>query len=271
MNSLKKFIYERITDTSYNSPDSIHVNNYDENGNKILKCRKKIIKLDWRDNNSYAFIYSVKLNSFLFSKESDSHADIFYYTNNVLKNFDNLYDIKNNGRTIYDLRYIKGDKSYKSYEKWKTLNQFAKRFKLGRIWIFNKILYITWWDELSSEQFIKYNDALINYIEDNKENFDEFNKIYCMHNNGDLLEYDKNNKNISQQSKNRKEILQIQQAIHLATQKEKNNFFKEFKKHRDEANQKIYNITKSKTEAEYRSIRYQGDSLIDNEKNRINE
>ena len=65
--------------------------------------------------------------------------------------------------------------------------------------------------------------------------------------------------------------LWIQQAIHLATQKEKNNFFKEFKKHRDEANQKIYNTTKSKTEAEYRSIRYQGDSLIDNEKNRINE
>ena len=40
-------------------------------------------------------------------------------------------------------------------------------------------------------------------------------------------------------------------------QEEKKKFFADFKKSRDERNQKIYNHTKSKTEAEYRSLKYQ--------------
>ena len=39
--------------------------------------------------------------------------------------------------------------------------------------------------------------------------------------------------------------------------KEKKEFFANFKKTRDERNQKIYNHTKSKTEAEYRALKYQ--------------
>ena len=48
-----------------------------------------------------------------------------------------------------------GDPDYKSYKDWKTLNPFSKRFKLGRIWIYKKVLYIAWWDDLKSAEFIK--------------------------------------------------------------------------------------------------------------------
>ena len=260
MYSLKEFLIERANDYSYNSPDNIHIENDDDHDS-----------LSWMEECAYAFIYSLKLNDFLFSGSAETHSSILYsYDDDTLKEFDDLYDAANN-KGIYDLRFITGDSDYKSYKDWKTLNPFSKRFKLGRIWIYKKVLYIAWWDDLKSAEFIKYNNAVIKYIKKDPQ-FDEFDKIYYMNNNGELLEFDPNKKvRAARPSKKRKEILKIQQAIHLANQKEKREFFKEFRKHRDEANQKIYNTTKSKTEAEYRSIRYQGDSLIDNEKNRIND
>ena len=50
-------------------------------------------------------------------------------------------------------------------------------------------------------------------------------------------------------------------AIHNATQEEKQKFFANFKKTRDEKNQKIYNHTKSKTEAEYKKSDMVSDEL----------
>ena len=64
-------------------------------------------------------------------------------------------------------------------------------------------------------------------------------------------------KAINKRSKESEKLLSVANAIHLATQKEKNEFFANFKKTRDERNQKIYNHTKSKTEAEYRALKYQ--------------
>lgn len=264
MKSLETFIIERSSRYvySYNSPDNIHLDN-DYWGES----------LNWGSIYARAFIYSTKLNDFLFSSKGNNHISIMYSDDDTLKDFDNLYDIAYNQNGIYDLRFISDNDTYNDYKEWKKLNPYFKRFKLGRIWSYEGILYIAWWDELTPTQFIKYNHDLINYINTHESELklDKFDKIYYMSNSGKLIEYDPNKKVVSTRStKNRKEIIKAQQAIHLATQKEKQKFFKEFIKNRDENNQKKhYNHTKSKTEAEWRSIRYQGDSLIDTEKNRI--
>ena len=124
------------------------------------------------------------------------------------------------------------------------------------------MLFITWWDELTSSEFDKYNKELVKFVKQNVKY--DINDVYYMMNNGRLVKYDENKKSKDIKSSNkRKKFIQIQQAIHLANQKAKDKFFKDFKRYRDENNQKkYYNHTKSKTEAEWRSIRYIGDSLI---------
>jgi hypothetical protein len=62
---------------------------------------------------------------------------------------------------------------------------------------------------------------------------------------------------VDKRSEESKILYRTAKAIHNASQEEKKKFFADFKKSRDERNQKIYNHTKSKTEAEYRALKYQ--------------
>ena len=262
MKSLEQHIKEAYWD--YNSPDSI----------KFKTKNGEIGSLDWCCRHAYAFIYSTKLNKFLISKEAGNHCSILYteYNDNELKEFDDLYDVVNNKDGIYSLRFADNFFKYYGYDDWKNQNKdINDRFKLGRFWVYEETLYMTWWDQLTSSEFDKYNKELLNFIK--TETSHVFKKIYYMTNTGRLIKYNPNKKSKeSIATDDRKQIMKLQQAIHLANQKEKDKFFKEFKRKRDSNNQKTkYNYTKSKTEAEYRSIRYQGDSLIDTEKNRINE
>ena len=276
MLSLKEYIkiFDNINDDDYiyNSPDGLSIKDKDN----------KKLSLSYWDDTAHAFIYSINLDSFLISKAGYSHFDFFELmssqsnkTKSTLKKFDNLYELlyDADGYLDIDMDLFRRDED-EDYDSWAQNNEkINSRFKLGRFWIHNEILYISWWDELISIEFDKYNRSLINELKNNIKKFGKFDIVYYMQNDGKLILFDnkinKNQKEISS-SKERKQILKIQQAIHLADQKEKNNFFKEFKRHRDSNNQqKYYNHTKSKTEAEWRNIKYQGDSLIDKEKNRI--
>jgi len=264
MKSLKQHIKEAYWDN--NSPDEIKFKN--KNG--------EITSLDWCSKNAYAFIYSTKLNKFLISDKGDNHCSILYtkYNDNELKEFDDLYDVANNKDGIYSLRFVDDFFGDINYDDWKNQNKdINNRFKLGRYWLYEGVLYMTWWDSLTPSEFDKYNKELLKFVtkevENNGDEKEQFDEVYYMVNDGRFIKYDPNKKSEDiKSSDERKKIIQLQQAIHLANQKEKKEFFKEFKRRRNANKQKIYNHTKSKTEAEWRSIRYQ-DSLIDREKNKI--
>jgi len=277
MLSFKQYITKILewNEEDGNSPDELYIRN-NQGG----------FYLSWWSGNAYAFIYSTKLDDILVSGMQQSHDDILYGVlagkssmskskqkqhDDMLRNFDNLLDIRDNKRGVDTLRR---DSREDDYDDWlnsdKDILDANQRFKLGRFWIHNEILYISWWDELNTEEFNKYNKTLIRKIKEKENLYGKFNIVYCMENDGKLILFDKEIKQAKIVTNERKKILKIQRAIHLADQKAKQEFFKEFKRHRDANNQQIYNHTKSKTEAEWRSIRYQ-DSLIDTAKNKINE
>ena len=249
MKSLKNYVIEQW----HNSPDSIEV--------KIKKGKKQVF--DFEDEGARPFIYAIKKNKCIFGDTQETHSDLIDYLQCYKRKL--CKEIGIDKLNSIDFRYEKTDDYYHNYEEWANENPQALNIRTGRIWditIDNKpALFIAWWDELSDKEFLDYNKNVIDNYFDNEFNLSSDKNtytFYCVDNNGKIFEWSTDKKiKVNKRSKESEKLLSVANAIHLATQKEKKEFFANFKKTRDERNQKIYNHTKSKTEAEYRALKYQ--------------
>ena len=249
MKSLKNYVIEKW----HNSPDSIEV--------KIKKGKTQVF--DFEDEGARPFIYVLKKSVVLFGITKETHSELLDDLHDSKPRLCKQLSIDKIGTG--DFRYDPHDSWYDNYEEWANENPQALNIRTGRIWditIDNKpALFIAWWDELSDKEFLDYNKNVIDNYFDNKFNLSSDKNtytFYCVDNNGKIFEWSTDKKiKVNKRSKESEKLLSVANAIHLATQKEKNEFFANFKKTRDERNQKIYNHTKSKTEAEYRALKYQ--------------
>ena len=220
-----------------------------------------------------AYIFNKKERECIWSEPGETHNDI-------------LFDLTDDIRNKFDL-YTSSKKPIR-YVEYLAEPENAKINKCGRIWVIpnNKSkhrkfdVYIAWWNELSESEFKDYNKKIINQY--NKDFNNNLESYIAIDNNGKfvLVEPDGKEVTIEKRDERRKQDVEILKRIHLATQKEKQDFFKGFKTYRDDSLQKKrYNHTDSKTAAEFhnnftkrydfKSGRYEwgekiGDSLIDN-------
>lgn len=262
MKKILNYIIEQ--DDKYGDPDRI-------------VHHKKIYDFD--SEYARAFIFNKKENNCLWSNPGSTHNDILFDLDNSERRKFCLY--KHDKRPIRFVEYL-------SEEKQAQIN------KCGRIWVIPNDkskhrkfdVYIAWWNELSKTEFKKFNDRVIALY--NKEFNYNIESYIAIDNNGKfvLVEPDGNEITIDKRDEKRKEDVEILKCIHLATQEEKREFFKGFKKARTEHFQKTrYNHTDSKTAAEFHDkyvSRYDpisgkmswgkniGDSLIDNTFNKHN-
>ena len=251
MKNISQYIIER------NSPDKIRVT--DKNGNNV--------NFYYASDEARPFLFDVEDNKPIFSIYTRStHLDIIYQ---LLREDEGRWRKLGLDKAEHttDVRY---DPSVGSYEYWKKRHmETAKKLRSGRLWDVmwddKPTLFIAWWDEMTSEEFINFNSALIkgyfdeNFVEMKGSDMDDY-AFYCIDNNGKVFEWnpkDKKEVKLAKRTKESQELIDAAYAIHNASQKEKKKFYANFKKTRDEKNQKIYNHTKSKTEAEYRALKYQ--------------
>lgn len=262
MKSLKDYIKE-----GYNSPDNIKFVKNTETGVVIRT-------FGWDDYSARPFMYAIKQNKTIFGKITSTHADMFYTLKE--KHPDVFKTLKlDTTKGAIDIRYDPDEYDYDdtvTYDKWVSKHkEVAEAIHSGRLWDVNlrdeyegceHALFIAWWDELTAKEFVDYNTTVIEtYFRRDLNYYDKSTYVfYCVDNNGHVFDFDlkaEKNIEIDKRSKESKQLLSAAKAIHLATQEEKKKFYANFKKMRDEKNQKIYNHTKSKTEAEYRSLKYQ--------------
>ena len=230
---------------------------------------------NWDDYEAVPFIYNKKLNKILWGFNSDSHFDIL---RSLSKQAKIDFGLPANIYGVSDLRwdwfenYEDEEEANEEIARWNEEHPYASDFYLGRMWHyeFNDpdtgetkwIAYIVWWNELTSSEFTKFNNIIINAYNkrtDNKkedrEGEPEITKYYAIDNNGDIKEMNVNNnetKYIDKRSKDSKEIIKNARNIHNATQDEKRKYFELFRKARAEKMQnELYNKTKSKTAAEF--------------------
>ena len=202
--------------------------------------------------NARAIIYFLDTDEIFWSEESGIHNDLLF----------NMSDKDKERNGIDDVLFVD---ELEDYDNVRT----------GRIWVIpnNKSknrkfdVYIAWWENLSEAEFNKCNK---NVIKQYKKDFgkDIFSAM-IVDNNGKFVLFDGNEYlKITEQSKNREEDLFVLKQIHLASQAEKHKYLRLYLNNRNTHNQeKYYNKTKSKTAAEYNSIKTIGDSL---EVNNIN-
>ena len=250
MKSLKNYIVEKWR----NSPDSIEV--------KIKKGKTQVFDFD--DEGARPFIYALKKSVVLFGTTKETHSELLDDLHSNKRKLSKQLGIDN--ISSGDFRYDPDESWYGGYDNWaKDHKTIAECIRTGRIWDVElndkPSLFIAWWDELSDKEFLDYNKNVIDNYFDNKFNLNSDKNtytFYCVDNNGKIFEWSTDKKiKVNKRSKESEKLLSVANAIHLATQKEKKEFFANFKKTRDERNQKIYNHTKSKTEAEYRALKYQ--------------
>ena len=251
MRNISEYIIER------NSPDKIRVT--DKNGNNV--------NFYYTSDEARPFLFDVEDNKPIFSIYTRStHLDIIYQ---LLREDEGRWRKLGLDKAEHttDVRY---DPSVGSYEYWKKRHmETAKKLRSGRLWDVmwddKPTLFIAWWDEMTSEEFINFNSALIkgyfdeNFVEMKGSDMDDY-AFYCIDNNGKVFEWnpkDKKEVKLAKRTKESQELIDAAYAIHNASQKEKKKFYANFKQTRDEKNQKICNHTKSKTEAEYRALKYQ--------------
>lgn len=218
----------------------------------------------WRDETARPFIYNINKDKVLWGNSGDSHNDLIVDSEaETLKEFG-----LGNVNSVSDLRWDEFY-SYTGKEIKREIDQFnkefpeASKFYLGRIWhakLKSKkwVAYVVWWNELSKQEFTKLNNKIVKDFNHNFEdgpNEPEIIKYYAIDNNGNLKRMDVNDnkeKSIEARNKEIKDEIKAARAIHLATQKEKREYFEIFRKNRAEHQQKeLYNSTKSKTEAEF--------------------
>lgn len=265
MKSLKDYIIE-----GHNSPDRINFTEKTPTGDIIRM-------FSWNNQSARPFIYATKLKKTIFGMPTSTHADIVRGLRQ--KRIDIFKALKlDTARDNTDIRWdpeeVDYDGEFITYDKWvESHKEIVKNIKTGRIWDvrlyddddsdnYKSALFIAWWDELSGKEFVDYNTTVVDRFFELKLNLDDKKDyvFYCVDNNGDIFTYDLKSKDaleVDKRSEESKALYKAAKAIHNASQEEKKKFFVNFKKSRDEKNQKIYNHTKSKTEAEYRSLKYQ--------------
>lgn len=267
MKSLKNYILE-----GHSSPDKINFVEETPTGDIIRM-------FSWNSQAARPFLYGIKINRVIFGMPTATHADIVRgIRQKDMKLFKELglHTALSNVDVRWDpTEWDEQTEQFKSYDAWaETHKEIAARLRTGRVWDvrlydddgsdnFKPALFIAWWDELSGKEFVDYNTAVVDrFFElkldhgDPKEDY----IFYCVDNNGDIFTYDLKKKDaikVDKRSEESKILYRTAKAIHNASQEEKKKFFADFKKSRDERNQKIYNHTKSKTEAEYRALKYQ--------------
>ncbi len=267
MKSLKDYIKE-----GHSSPDKINFTEETPTGDIIRM-------FSWNNQAARPFLYGIKINRAIFGMPTSTHADI---VRGIRQKDMNLFKELglNTALSNLDVRWDPTEwdettEKYKSYDDWaKDHKTIAERMRTGRIWDvrlydeddtdnYKPALFIAWWDELSGKEFIDYNTAVVDKFFELKLDHGDDKKdyiFYCVDNNGDIFTYDIKKKDaieVDKRSEESKALLKAAKAIHNASQEEKKKFFADFKRTRDEKNQKIYNHTKSKTEAEYRALKYQ--------------
>lgn len=224
----------------------------------------------WSDYDAVPFIYNKKLNKILWGFNSDSHFDMLHSLSprakteiGLPKNVDSISELRWDWFENYDT----DEDAQEAIDKWNDKHPYASDFYLGRLWHHDYsnelgynlpwVTYIVWWNELTSAEFTKFNNIIINAYNKNEDREGEpkITKYYAIDNNGDIKEMDVNNneaKYIDKRSKDSKEIIKTARNIHTATQDEKRKYFELFRKARAEKMQnELYNKTKSKTAAEF--------------------
>jgi len=270
MKTLQQYILE------YNTPD-------------VVNLHKGKITLHFDNDGAFPFVINVETKVIVFGGEKSIHGDMFSFMSR--DDFASL-DLPDH-TDMWNIRYCddygyqakKGKRSHDSYNKWKTtmmkmypylyLENGNPKYMTGRIWDVPQVIgandikqypeykaiAVAWWGEIDGADYVD----LTKYVIQEAEAEELIGSIvpvkdctlFGVDNNGGVINLNKVRK-VAKQTAASKEQQQLAQAIHLANQKEKDEFYKEFRKHRDEKNQtELYNHTKSKTEAEYRSIKYQ--------------
>lgn len=221
------------------------------------------INFTWDDESAHPFIYNKRKKLIAWGNPGNSHYDMISDMGNDekikmgLENIDKISQLRWDWFENYDNQ----SEVNKAIKLWNKRHPIANDFCLGRIWHENLgskyITYLVWWNELTQLQFTRYSNYVINDYNNvigKKLNEPKINDYYAIGNNGEFIEMDVND-NVSKKIKPRdnktKNLIKQMRAIHLATQEEKRKYFELYRKQRNEYFQKLYDKTKSGTEAEW--------------------
>lgn len=213
---------------------------------------------------AYAFIYNKRLKKCIFSDARGSHGEMIEKYLWDDPEFAESFDLQE-VESIFDLRNPYDKNFAKSHP------VTAKYIMTGRVWIYPKTkkqeqkLFVAWWDEMTSKEFNENCTHLVKCV--NVQFNTKFAHFYALDNNGQILQMTLNDdvkidKRSSEYDKESNAIWKDHEKTSPEARKHKRDNTAEFRKNRDQYNQeKYYNHTKSKTEAEWRANRYVGDSL----------
>lgn len=236
MKSLLDKIYE------WSTPDEVE----DDVIIKISDTKelKQRIHYDYMHNSARAFILNIdNMKIAMGSDKSTYHYDI------IEQDVDNGCEKMGLKQNEWTSRIEKGQDIEDFYEK----NPHMKHIRCGRLWDVRddeNLIILGWWEELNTEDYYKYTIAVLNYYGEKFNNKIDFNKthIICVNNNGELFVLEVKEKEVVKQelqkrTKASQELYGVTKAIHLANQKDKNEFYKEWKarvnKHKDDEMQML--------------------------------
>lgn len=228
MKNINKYIFEKINDTRYNTPDKIKVGAY-----KSIKTGEKYDVSFWWDEDDHNTCYPVVANLYnkyiSIGKNKDNHSTmISTLSRQELKNL-KIVD------SSWELQRMISNEIEDNEE---------ERLLFGRIFEIDEHLYddvyledefprliIVWWEELSSDDLRFFSKEAVKKF--NNEKISDIHENYLIvDNNGNFVadNLKSNNKlKLDKRSDDYKETLKITKAIHLASQREKDIFFKEWK------------------------------------------
>ena len=230
-----------------------------------------VVEHYWSDKDSYGFIINKTTGATILSYQGESHYDMLEYGEPEKLERVGLLDA-----TLEDIKFCdwldcKDEDSIERFNSWYAANkEKADNFLCGRAWVINDsvsddtsnyIVVIAWWNELSNDNFKRLCDNIVEDISIELEiDVDDY---IAVDNNGNLVELSLSDDECPYIEACRAlDILYKISAIHLASQKEKRERLSDFRILRDELFQKVWEsdpMNQSKTEAEWRSRRYQGD------------
>jgi hypothetical protein len=256
MKSLKQYFLE------YSSPDTVdHV------------IDEQPVSFDYMSEFAYPFFYNTKTNEIIIGYAGETHG----------RTLDKYVDAHSDWRKKFNIDSPKYDYIITPLDLIFTRFDSDGPLKpshiiFGRIWDLTNVyeyeeindetsggvkqFIIAYWNELNDKSFKNVTDTIINkFCKDNNYNISDYT-VYAVDNNNYVIDYT-HNKKFNKRTEKNKRLVNSLQAIHLATQKEKRSFYKEYRRNRNEFFQKTrYNKTKSKTEAEWRNIMYKENKNI---------
>ena len=225
----------------------------------------------WNDKDSFGFIINKSTGTSLIGFPGESHSDILDFGYKDALERAGLLNTQLEDIKFCDWLDYKDEKSLENFNRWYDNNKDkADNYLCGRAWVINDsvsddtsnyIVVIAWWNELSNDEFKRLNDKIVEDISIELEI--DVNNYIAVDNNGNLVELSLSDDECPYIEPCRSlDDLYKMSAIHLASQKEKRERLSDFRVIRDELFQKVWEsdpMNKSKTEAEWRSRRYQGD------------